>query len=402
MKQNNKLNILFLTEDFIPIYGGITSVVEKSALALTELGYADITIGTIMAQKKIRKNFQEMQTSYQIVRCKGFKNKITTNMQAYLFDKNFKKKIENEKFDLIHCHFPLGFYKYALKIGRKTKTPVVITAHSIYTPDVKAFIKSKSFANFITKIIVRRLNKADKVFCVSQFCKNHLLKYGLKNDSIVMYNGVDLKKDEEKGVDFDINKIFGLSEKVFVLSVIGRLTKTKNVQMLIHAIAHLKHLNLNLKLLIIGDGKEEKNIYALVKKYKLENNVIMAGAIKDRALLASIYKRTNLIVFPSIGDSAGLIQLEAAFYNKPTLAIKNTAVSELMKDGENGLVAKNTFQDLAERILYAYENPKKLSQIGINANKTLYRTYFDEKVASELLRNYQTVINQYAIKNKKK
>lgn len=103
----NKFKVLMLSDDFEPIYGGVSSVVKNSSIALSK--YAEVTIGTVMPPKKLRSKINDTKY-YKVVRCKGKYNILTTNMDANLFDKNFKKVIESEKYDIIHCHFPLKLY----------------------------------------------------------------------------------------------------------------------------------------------------------------------------------------------------------------------------------------------------------------------------------------------------
>lgn len=396
-----RLKILMLTEDFLPIYGGITSVVEKSSLGLSK--YVDITIGTVEVPKQKRESYKSELASYKVVRCKGFYNKITTNMQAMVcLDKKFRKEIEKEKYDIIHCHFPLSLYKYGLRLGKKTKTPVIITAHSIFYPDFKQALKFDWLAKLAVKFVVKRLNRANGIFCVSKFCKSNLIKYGLKTNSKVVYNAVDMNKDNKDNKDLFINfeSKYNFNKETFVISIIGRLIKIKNISMLINALILLRAKGLNLILLIVGDGVEKENIQKLISKNTLNNYCVFTGPIRNRSILSELYKRSNLIAFPSIGDSAGLIQVEAAYFEKPTLAVENTAVSELMIDGENGLVSENNPENIAEKILYAYNNREKLTEIGKKAKETLYRSYFDEKVIQELLNNYKQVIEEYNRNNK--
>lgn len=390
---SQKLNILMLTEDFLPIYGGISSVVEQSANALSK--HANVTIGTVnVKDKKTKKYYVDKPSAYSVIRGKGWHNPVTTNMASlWRFDRKFRKAIESKKYDIIHCHFPLSLYNYALKLGKKYKIPVVITAHSFYKIDVRNTVKCELLANIIVRIIVKRLNKANKIWCVTNFCKNYLLNYGLRKDAVIVNNSVDMCNFLETN-NSNLKNDNTFSNSTFTIINVGRLVAMKNGILLIEALNKLKKLNLDINLVFIGTGPEEHNLKKAVSKYNLQDKVAFVGKL-DKGELVNYYSNCDLIGFTSVGDSAGLIQVEGAFYNKPTLAIKNNAISEKMTHLKNGILIENTAEDCAEKILYCYQNREQLKQIGENARKTLYRTYLDEDIIQELLSNYSQIITNF-------
>ena len=75
------------------------------------------------------------------------------------------------------------------------------------------------------------------------------------------------KKDNNLGKDFDINQKYFLS--------IGRLSKQKNFKYLIDEFKLFKNenKNSNIKLLIIGEGEEKKNILNRIKLNNLSKEV---------------------------------------------------------------------------------------------------------------------------------
>jgi len=393
-----KLKVLLLCEDFLPIYGGVSQVISNLAYFLQFYNFADVTVACVDYNKEQNKNYTDSDKIYKVVRCKGKYNKFTTNMQANIKgDKKFRSYLENEKFDIIHCHFPTKMYFYGLKLGKRHNIPVVITCHGLFYSDAYSLIHSKLVSKIFTKLMVNRLNKANKIFVVTNFCKNFLLNYGLKQDSLVIYNAIENTLGLEN--KFDIRKEYNIGNS-FLFTSIGRLVKLKNNQINILALNKLVKENENVKCLIVGDGSEYKNLKKLVNKYNLKDYCIFTGAIKNRDKLNAIYSASNLISFPSTGDSAGLIHIEASKFNKPTIAIENTAVSEKIKDGFNGFVVKNNYEDFANKIKDIIKS-NNLEEIGKNAFNTLYRTYEDKNVIKETYDAYLKVIEEYKKNNKK-
>lgn len=394
MKEVKRIKILNLIDTYYPIVGGISTVVDKSSIALSK--FADVTVGTVKA-----KNYIDPERPYKIVRCKGFNNLITTDGIAYpQFDKNFRNIIENGNFDIIHCHSPANLMNYALKVGKKLKIPVVASVHSIFKPDVKHYLKFEKLSNAVTSHFMKKINKADYVFAVSQFCADYVRPFGITKPMTIMNNAIEFiapeNTDKLKAV---INEKYNIEDSVFTMLFVSRMVKVKNFDLVVDAINFLKDKNLNLKVFLVGDGDYFKTIAKKIKKFGLEKYIIMTGMVKDRNLLQAYYARADLVLFPSYMDSAGLIQIEAAAYKKPTLVIENMAPSERMTDLYNGIISKNTLEDYAKKMMYCYENRESLKEIGENAFKTIYRTYNDEEVVREILNEYDKIIKDFKGKN---
>lgn len=395
---DNKLKILMLTDDFEPIYGGVTSVVKGSSIALSK--FADVTIGTVMPPKKLRDKISD-NPAYKVVRCKGKYNNLTTNMSANLSDKAFKQQIEGEKYDIIHCHFPLKLYKYALKLRKKYNVPVVITVHSIFYTDFKNILKLKCLTNLAIKVILKTYNRSNKTFCVTKYSQDFLKKYGLKNCQ-VLYNAVNMDNFTPMDQSYlkHIKQTCNIAEHDFVIVSVGRLVKVKNLYFSIRAFAQLHQKFKNTKYIIVGDGNEYSSLNKLIEKLNLQDCCFLIGAVTEKQKLGAIYTLANLNSFMSIGDSCGLIQYESAFFETPTIALSGTAIAECIEDNVNGVVLNNSqsenlmFDEYVLKIGNLIANPFICKQLGQNAKQTVYRTY-DEKYAKELIEIYKSVICDY-------
>ncbi len=392
--ERKTLKILNLIDTYYPIVGGISTVVDKSSIALSK--YADVTVATVKA-----KNYTDPERPYKILRCRGYNNKITTDGIAYPgLDKKFRKEIEEGGYDIIHCHSPANLMNYAFKVGKKLKIPVVATVHSIFKPDVKHYLKSERLANMVTSHFMKKTNKADYVWAVTAFCRDYVKPFGFTKPITVMNNAIEFVAPENTAeLKQRINTLHNMDENTFVMVFVSRMVKVKNVDLIVDAMALLKDKNLNVKIFLVGDGDYFKATKNKIKKLGLENYIIMPGMVKDRDLLAAYYARADVVLFPSYMDSAGLIQVEAAAYKKPTLVIENMAPAEKMINLKNGIIAKNEPQDYADAMLYCCKHKSDLHEIGEEAYKTIYRVYSDKKVTDEILGTYYAIINDYKKKN---
>ena len=389
-----RLKILELVEDWLPIHGGVTNVVYRMSKILSR--YADITVGAVRAQKVDGKDYVDEKEPFSVIRCKGYYNPITTNRESLLmFDNDFKQKIKEGNFDIIHCHFPMALFGYAKKIGKKGGIPVVITAHSIFYEDIVKAIKLKNASKLVTRHIVGRINSADSIWVVTSYAKNYLLNYGLRDDSIVVENAIETPVIQE---EINVREKYGIAKDDFVLLSVSRLVKMKNIDLIVKAMAKMK--GKNIKLVIIGDGMEREHLHKLAQSTN-PDNILFLGAV-DENIKNNFYKAADLIIFVSVGDSAGLIQVEAAYFEKPTLALADTAISEKMTDNKNGFVIQNDVDACAEKVLFCYNNRDMVRAVGVEAKKDLYRTYEDDNIAKAILNQYKQAIEDFQVKGKSK
>lgn len=408
--ENKRLKVLMLTDDFEPIYGGVSSVVKNSSIALSK--FADVTIGSVIPPKSLRDKIND-DPSYTVIRCNGKYNKLTTNMSANLHDKNFTDYIKSQNFDIIHCHFPLKLYKFALSLRKKYNIPVVITAHSIFYTDFKAVLKFNWLTNLAIHIVLKRYNKANKTFCVTKFAQNFLNQYGLKN-SIVVNNAVNMKDFEPIDINYQtiIKQKYNILDTDFVLLSVCRLVPMKNLLQNITIFASLHKTHPQTKYLIVGDGSQKAELENHITKLQLNDCCFLLGAITNKKQLGAIYAMCNAISFLSKGDSCGLIQYESAYFKKPTISIKNTAVADSITDMRNGVVLntenksllvskksdKILTQDFINKVGSLVDNKELCKNLGINAKQEIFREY-DDNYAKELISLYEQIINEYKNKN---
>lgn len=136
----------------------------------------------------------------------------------------------------------------------------------------------------------------------------------------------------------------------FQLVIIGRLVQSKNVHSALLALSSLRHLSWHLT--VVGDGPERHQLEALTAHLKLSDHVTFVGFLKD---LRPIYESSDMLLFPSIRESFGLVILEAMGFGVPTLAfLPNgesicTASDEIIEHLNDGVLVKD-LHDFADQL----------------------------------------------------
>ena len=127
--------------------------------------------------------------------------------------------------------------------------------------------------------------------------------------SSVFYNAIDtskflFKNDTRKAVRNEL----GISDDIFVLGTVGRLTRQKNPFMTLEIIDKLNKKGVSFKFVWFGRGELEGAIKNRISELGLENTVIMCGVRSD---INRMLQAMDAFVFPSLWEGLGISCVEA-------------------------------------------------------------------------------------------
>ena len=156
---------------------------------------------------------------------------------------------------------------------------------------------------------------------------------------------------------------FDKTEKV-ILNV-GRLIQSKNHELLIRAFHLIHHKYPNWKVKIYGiDVSYKEHLIHLVETLGLVNKVEFFEPVMN---IEKVYQTSDIFAFPSLYEGFPRALGEAISHCLPCLVIEDCTVNkELVKNGNFGLVAKNTAEDYAEKLENLMSNKNLREQLGFN------------------------------------
>lgn len=146
-----------------------------------------------------------------------------------------------------------------------------------------------------------------------------------------------------------------LKNKTFVAC--GRMIRQKGFDLLIEAFAGFAARDSEWNLVIVGDGEMRGQIEEAVRSYGLSERVVITGftnEVKRYLLEASVY------LLSSRWEGFPMVLTEAFEMGLPTVAFDITAVTPLLTDGEEGLLARPfDTEDFAKRMYEITRLPQK-------------------------------------------
>jgi glycosyltransferase involved in cell wall biosynthesis len=204
---------------------------------------------------------------------------------------------------VVHDHIPLV-----------ARCPVIVTKHDLIEevlPEYEATLRNPAYR--LHRLRVQRY--ADRIICVSQTTANDLKRCWKIGDerSVVIHHGVDEFFFARSSGDL-LHENDAFRPDTLILVSPYNLEPRKNLSRLMEAFALLRRDFANLKLVLFGRGlitpEREEKFQALIEKLKVQDAVIRLGIVSDE-MLKQIYRRAEIVVFPSLYEGFGLPVLEA-------------------------------------------------------------------------------------------
>ena len=276
---------------------------------------------------------------------------IGKHVQCY---RTVKRLMIENQYLFCHCHSPIGG-AIARIAGHATKTKIIYTAHGFH------FFKGASVLNWAIYYPIELL-LSYWTNCLITINKEDYYrakyKFHAKKTVYIPGVGIDSKRFQNLGISREQKRQeLGLSkEDIFILSV-GELNKNKNHEVVVRALAGLK--GQNIVYMIAGEGNQKEHLKTLA-----EENGVSLRLLGFREDICSLLEAADVFAFPSKREGLSVSVMEAMFMKKPVIASKIRGNTDLIKDGENGLLVHPNTVKVWEQGLYKMLNTMNSYRLG--------------------------------------
>ena len=282
-----------------------------------------------------------------------------------------KKLVEEEEYQLVHCHSPIGgaIARLACRKQRKKGLRVIYTAHGFhfYTGAPKKnwmiFYPIEKWLSKYTDVLItickEDYNRAKK--CMHARKIVYIPGVGVDVDKISA-----MSKKEEKRQEL------GLKENDTLLLSIGELNKNKNHEVILRAMAKLNRKDVHLA--VCGKGDLEPYLTQLAKELGIEKQIHLLGFRTDAKEWLTI---ADIFVFPSFREGLPVSLMEAMAAGLPVVATKIRGTTDLIVPEKGGYLHSAT----------------DVECIASSINKLLD----NDRIRKEMRKYNQTVIRNFSI-----
>ena len=278
--------------------------------------------------------------------------------QTFLAYKQLKNLINNDYFDVVHCHTPIVSVlgRWCCRKLRKEGMRVIYTTHGFYFhqgSSRKSWIIFHSIEKFMSRFCdaIITINCEDYENAKKMHCKNVFHINGV---------GVDINKFANVTIDREeYRKSIGISNNEVVVLSIGELSTRKNQRVVIEAIGNLN--DSNIVLVHCGNAMNSKSTTKQLIDLAKEKNVkiILLGLRKD---IPQICKCADIGTISSTREGLGLAGIEMLASGLPMVGSRVHGILDYIFNGVNGFLANpydsNEFTEGIRKLLDKDEREK--------------------------------------------
>lgn len=186
----------------------------------------------------------------------------------------------------------------------------------------------------------------------------------------------------------------GFSANDTIIVYVGRMDKPKNHQLLIEAFGRLclKENTDTLKLLLIGDGDERRNLETYCQNKDWGKQVIFTGNIEN---VASYLAISDIAAFPSVFEGLPLVLAEMMLMELPVVASDIAVFIKEIKEGETGYIArKNDADDWVEKLALICNDKPEQRRMGELAKAYASDRFALDRMVGEYIQLYERLLER--------
>ncbi len=270
---------------------------------------------------------KEIPENIEVISLLGVKKKDNKNKISKFFEKiieirlikNKLKKIIKDEDILLNMNLRNMRLNICLK---KYKNKKIGWFHSTITSDIQTVLVKINYKLFKQYRFIYNVSKEGKKDFDRQFPD-------LESRSKVLYNSFDLDKIKEKSLE-------PLDKSNYILAVGRLVNEHKGFDILIDAVKKLKMENIQVKLIIIGDGPDREKIENQIKNNSLEKEVFINGFDENP------YKwmnKSKIFILSSNYEGLPTVLIEALACGIPIVSTNcKCGPSEILNNGEYGIL----------------------------------------------------------------
>lgn len=227
-------------------------------------------------------------------------------------------------------------------------------------------------ARLLGKVLESRiLRKADWVIVINETLRDYVTQMGSNPDRTkIIRGGVNLEQLKPNIDGSAIRQQYGFTEKDIVLFFMGWLYKFSGLKEIALQLAQID--NLNVKLLVVGEGDAYNELQQIREKHNLQDRLILTGK-KPYPEMPAFIAASDICLLPAYSsekimkDIVPIKMYEYMAMKKPVIATKLPGVMKEFGE-QNGVVYIDGPEDTVEKALELVAN-ESLDELGLKARR---------------------------------
>ncbi|RKD23164.1 glycosyl transferase [Ammoniphilus oxalaticus] len=307
-----------------------------------------------------------------------------------------RKLMDEHRYELVHCHTPMGgaLARLAARRARKRGAKVIYTAHGFH------FCQGAPLLNWLLYYPIEKqlARYTDCLITINQEDYQLARRRKFKAGKIVHVHGVGVDSERFAPITqeqcIEQRQMLGYEADEFLMLYAAEFNQNKNQQLLLHALAIIHDEAPQARLVLAGEGPLLDECKELARRLGIEQKVDFLGFRNDLERWLPI---CDLAVASSLREGLPVNIMEAMACGLPVVASDNRGHRELVKNDANGwVVATRDVKEMAEKIKLVIANPTWKRELGLTGRQRIDQTYSERNVLRQKTEIYSSLIEERA------
>ena len=270
---------------------------------------------------------------------------------------------EKEKFDEIIISTPGTLGVFALGAAKLLGLSVKGIYHTDFPRFFADITEDEKLGDTAWRYMRWFYGKVDQILVPTRQYKRRLMDGGFDGDNIdVMPRGINREKFNPSFRKREMWADYGLNGS-FKFLYVGRISKEKNIEIMLKAFSEVIAAGCDADLIIVGDGPLRDELQL---KYN-DPQIVFTGYLYGDEL-AEAFASADLFVFPSLTDTFGNVVLEAHASGLPAIVSNEGGPQEIIESHKSGLVVgARTPDEMGAAMLRVINDPALYEKMQANA-----------------------------------
>jgi len=389
---NQKLKVAVLNTQPPHLYfGGVERRIVETAKRLADRVDTTVYSGT-------KRGFKETAVVDGITVVPCFSTDRLYPLDNWVFNRSLSGMVDTIEADVYEAHTVSGYG--FLKALRKHEVgkPFIQTVHGVLADEHIQSSKtvSPSLRTKLSNVFMGRLAGIEKeaakeatlIVTVSQYSAQKLVQlYGVDEEKIrIVPNGVDTQRFKPTENCKKIGDIIG-GDCEHVVLFVGNLIPRKGLHYLVEAAKQVVKDGVDTKFVVVGDGPLKSHLISYSREQGVLDRFVFLGYVPEE-MLHQLYNCADVFVSPSVQEGQGITLLEAQATAKPVVAFNVTAITEVVKNGETGLLVEPNSNELADAILTLISDESLREKMGRSGREFVSESFSWDVCAQKMFQVY--------------
>ncbi|WP_348611550.1 glycosyltransferase [Halobaculum rarum] len=372
--------------------GGIARVAYELSKELVEQGNSVDILTTDAYNSDERYPLDsnpEVRAGIKIFRYPNISNYLASKYHLYASPSlvaSFRRRIRN--YDVVHCHDVISFHaRPLLHYCNRYNIPCVVTLHGSLP-----WLHETGLMGKLSKrhIAIPVLDMADRILALNESEVRQAVELGIDEEKIsIIPNGIDLGDIEDLPKEGQFKSKFDINESTDIILYVGRLHKSKGLDLLIDSFSELVESQPNSKLVFVGpDDRYKSELTEKIIDKGISEKVLFTGFIEED-MKYKAYTDSKCLITPNF-DGFPMTFVESCLCGTPIITT-NRGDTLGWIDGNTGYVTEWDQVQLVESMINIIRNDRKYDCFSNNCKQIVREKFNWESITSDTYEIYESL-----------